>query len=528
MKILNKANKELLYRLSLLFIFLLALCLRIYRLAKLPDALNCDEAALGYNAWCLAHYGVDRYLNDMPFYPQNFNGGQSPLYTYIVVLLLAAFGKGGIPLFLVRLPGFVSSMLVVIFGTRTISRIFHSRKITIICALLLTVCPYYIMHGRFALDCNMMLGCSVIALYHLVKYIQSGRLSQLIICGVSFGIVLYSYALSYLVISMFLCLAALYLLYTGKITIPRTVIWAAAVCITALPVILFIICLLFKTPPMRFLGFTISPIASSRMSEVSTVAFGKRALRYLGLPLTYGTYPFDAVEKFYTMFPVSIPFITIGFGISIYDFVVSVIKRTFHFSAVFLLFFLCSLTTMGLVGGTFICSANYFFAPYIYFLISGILGVAHFLRTYRKAFLGALISCYLLWSLSFIRYYYTMYSVPAMTHHTEFLSCALAEEPIAFVEKELQPRDIYFQCAGTAVYYFFYAPVSPFQLQETGAPDNDTWGNHHFTVDGDTPVSSGNAYIVRKENYEFLDRLYQCGLQYDLWEYGYYYVIYCR
>lgn len=339
MKTLNDQSKTLLYRVSLLSVFLLALFLRVYRLTELPDTLNCDEAALGYNAWCLAHYGVDRYLNVMPIYPQNFDGGQSPLYTYSTTLLLAAFGNNRIPLFLVRLPGLISSMLAVIFGTKTISRIFQSRKLTLTCALILTVCPYYIMHGRFALDCNLMLGCSIIALYCLVKYIQCGRLSQLIVCGISFGVVLYSYALSYFVLPIFLCPMALYLLYTGKITIPRTVIWAVTVCLTALPILLFIICLLFDTPPQRFLCFTISPTASSRMDRINFNIQADDILTSIKLSLTCGFNPMDAVDKFYTLYPFSIPFIIIGVLISTYHFIASIVKKTFHFSSVYFLFF---------------------------------------------------------------------------------------------------------------------------------------------------------------------------------------------
>jgi len=529
MKTFSKINPKILYRTCLFAIFSLALFLRAFRLTEIPDVLHCDEAALGYNAWCLAHYGVDRYCNIMPVYPQNFYGGQSPLATYCTVLLLKAFGQDKIPLYLIRLPGLISSMIVVIFGTKSVSRIFHSPKFTILSALLLAVCPYYIMHGRFALDCNLMLGCSIVALYHLIKYIQSGRLSQLIVCGISFGIVLYTYALSYFVLAMFLCSIALYLLYTGKITIPRTIVWAVVVCVTALPILIFIFCLLFRLPPQHFLGFTIAPTASTRMNDLEAASWGERVWRYFRLTLTYSTYPLDAVDKFFTMYPISIPFIVIGIFISIYQFIVSVIKRTFHFSTVYLLFYLCGMITIGFVGGYYIYRTNYLFASYFYFLITGIFGVYHFLRKYRKAFLGGIYACYLLWSLSFTRYYFTIYSIPDIMHIAESLYFEFAGEPVSFVETELQPSEIYCDCKGESVYYFFYKPVSPYRLSETGNPDDSSWENYHFTIDGNTPPhSSGAAYIVRKENQEFLDQLYQSGLEYDTWDYDSYYVIYFR
>lgn len=50
------------YQITLLFLFCVTVFLRFYKLTVLPDVLHIDEAALGYNSWCLANYGTDRYL----------------------------------------------------------------------------------------------------------------------------------------------------------------------------------------------------------------------------------------------------------------------------------------------------------------------------------------------------------------------------------------------------------------------------------------------------------------------------------
>ena len=136
------------YQITLLFLFCVTVFLRFYKLTVLPDVLHIDEAALGYNSWCLANYGTDRYLNVLPFYPQNFYGGQSPLYTYLVVLLIKFFGKGNLSVFLVRFPAAFASILLWITGTRSMSLIFDNKKITLAAALFLpvfcdvrTLCP---------------------------------------------------------------------------------------------------------------------------------------------------------------------------------------------------------------------------------------------------------------------------------------------------------------------------------------------------------------------------------------------------
>lgn len=521
-------SQNLLYKISVPAVFFLALFLRVYHLTQTPDILHLDEASIGYNAWCIAHYGVDRYLNAMPVYAQNLNGGQSPLYTYAVALLLKVFGGDGIPLFLVRLPGAISSMLVVIWGTRIISLIFRSKKVTVMCALLITICPYFIMHGRFALDCNLMLSCSLIALHSLLKYINTQKNTHLIICGVCFGITLYTYALSYFVIPIFLSAAAIYLLYTKKISISRILIWAAAVCITALPIILFIISLLFRLPAFRFLCFTIRPVAEERMNDISNAGFWSNIMTNIRLTLTNSFYPLDAVGKYFTMYYISIPFIILGFFCSTYHFILSLIRKSFHYSSIMLLFYLSGLVTIGLVSGSNIYRANYFFASYIYFLVLGIVSVYHFVKLYRKLFIYALALCYLLWGLSFLRYYFNVYSVLELYTYPHSLYFAPAGEPVSFVENELNADSIYCDCVTMSVFYFFYKPVSPYEFSGQNFDEMESFDHHYFEINYYTPVAPGNAYIVRKENSEFITQLYLSDTEFDTWEYDRYYVFFCR
>lgn len=522
-------SQHLLYRASIAAILLLALFLRIFRLTQTPDVLHFDETSIGYNAWCIAHYGVDRYLNAMPVYVQNQGSGQSPLYTYSVVLLLKLFGRGGISLFLVRLPGLIFSMLAVVFGSKMISSIFQNRKITVMCTLLITICPYFFMHGRFALDCNLMLGCCLISLYYLIEYIHSQKLPHLIVCGICFGITLYSYALSYFVLPVFLCTVAIYLLYTGKISFSRAGIWAVTICITALPIILFIFSLLFDLPPFRFLCFTIMPIASTRVEEITTTGFWTHIAANIRATLTHASEPLDAVDKYFTMYVISIPFIVIGFFCSIYHFIVSLARRIFHHSSVIILFFLSSLITIGLVNdGPRVYHANYFFASYIYFLILGIVSVYRFLKLYRQLFIGALAFSYLLWSLSFFRYYYNVYSVPDLYQYPNSVYFASAEEPISFVENELETEAIYCDYITASIFYVFCNPVSPYEFADKNIDETESINQHYFEVNYYTPLAPGNAYIVRKENNEFITKLYSSDVEFERWDYERYYVFFCK
>ena len=60
----------------------------IYKFGEFPKWIHVDEAGMAYDAYCIANYGVDRYLNSYPVYLQNFGGGQSALACYITVFFI--------------------------------------------------------------------------------------------------------------------------------------------------------------------------------------------------------------------------------------------------------------------------------------------------------------------------------------------------------------------------------------------------------------------------------------------------------
>ena len=68
------------YKIILAVFFILVFITRIYKFGEIPSFIQVDEAGAAYDAYCLAEYGVDRYLNSYPLYLINFGGGQSVLF----------------------------------------------------------------------------------------------------------------------------------------------------------------------------------------------------------------------------------------------------------------------------------------------------------------------------------------------------------------------------------------------------------------------------------------------------------------
>src|SRR5918999_4071405 len=85
----------------LVLIVSLALFLRVYKLADIPNGLKHDESAIGYNAYAILHTGKDEYGTPYPIYFKSFGDQKLPVYIYLTALSVAAFGLNE---FAVRFP----------------------------------------------------------------------------------------------------------------------------------------------------------------------------------------------------------------------------------------------------------------------------------------------------------------------------------------------------------------------------------------------------------------------------------------
>lgn len=514
--------KKYSYPIALGSLFILAFFLRAYRIASLPNVLYVDEAPLGYNAWCLAHYGVDRYLHELPIYPQNFNGGQSPLYTYSLAILYKVLSDVKDPILLLRIPAMFSSMLAVICFAKMTSMIFHEKRIVLTGTAIITFCPYFIMTGRYALDCNMMFGVSVLAVTLLLYFVQKQTWSSLVACGIGFGLVLYSYSLSYFIIPIFLVACSIYLLYTKKIRISRVIILAGIIIVMGLPIILFVACLLLKIPEIQLGWIHIYPIAEDRMREIAWRDFGATVLECIKLTLTRDISMLEAVDKFYTMYLISLPFILVGFIASLVETARSVWKRYFAVDSIFIFFSVAVILTVNMAEMVRIYRANAIFLSYLYFCIRGIYVCVRWLHHYRKAFGSILFIGYAVWIFSFLRYYFVLYSpADVIKYPTEYYFVP-EMQAFNYVAENAEIGNVYIDSLKDEYVTFFY-PVSPYEWGNK-SPFNAN-GKFGYVINGDTAIERNSIYMVRKENLEFMERLHNSGEQFDLKEFEYYYVI---
>lgn len=129
----------------LIFIFLLALTLRFYRLSEFPVGFHIDEVIIGDTAYSLLLTGKDYDGRVLPMSVEVFKDYIPAGYHYLDILPVKFFGLNE---FATRFPGALFGALT-IFSIYLLSLlIFKRQSVSILSALLVTLSPWHIILSR--------------------------------------------------------------------------------------------------------------------------------------------------------------------------------------------------------------------------------------------------------------------------------------------------------------------------------------------------------------------------------------------
>lgn len=177
--------------LILLAILVVAAGLRLYKLGSVPVSPDWDEAALGYNAYSILKTGRDEYGTRLPLTLRSFDDYKPPLYVYLTVPSVAAFG---VSVFATRLPSAVMGVLAVLgtyFLARELLRDKKNDTVPLVAAFLLAISPWHIQVSRVAFETNV--GDSV-TIWAVTTFLVGLRKRMLLpVSALLFGLGMYSY-----------------------------------------------------------------------------------------------------------------------------------------------------------------------------------------------------------------------------------------------------------------------------------------------------------------------------------------------
>jgi 4-amino-4-deoxy-L-arabinose transferase-like glycosyltransferase len=202
------------YNLLVLFAFLIGFVLRVWDFGNLPAGLNVDETSLSVEAASLHYYGIDRNGEPFPVYFIAWGGGQSVLYSYLLVWLVPL----GLTPVVIRLPMLISGLLtlIIVFG---IARKLFSPWTALLSLFLLAISPWHIMMSRWALDANLF--PFVFSLAFLCVLNMNRNPLWFLAGAVLLALSLYAYATAHFLVPLFFLLTVAFLWI--KPLIPRKV-----------------------------------------------------------------------------------------------------------------------------------------------------------------------------------------------------------------------------------------------------------------------------------------------------------------
>lgn len=421
---------------------------RFYKFGSIPQNIGVDEAGAAYDAYCLANYGVDRYLNKLPLYLINFGGGQSSLYAYSTVPFIKLFGANIISY---RLPELIFFIMGIIVSYIVVNK-FKDKKNALLYAFIIIICPWHIETSRQGLDCNLLAPMMMLDILLLLTAKKNWHYA---IAGISIGITLYTYALSWMLIPIFLAFYIAYSLYMKKINFKQIIILGIPIAIFAIPFIYLILLNHGYVTETRLGIFTIPKLPFYREGEIKISNIWK-----------LGTESISTVFlNEHSIYLFEIPFFIVGLIDGITSFIYSLRDRKFNFNGFITVAFLVLYISNLMVEVGTVNKINIVYFLLLYVITLGIIKVCE--KSYVIPIMTLTMLCVLFVNFE-VEYFDTS------KYETNF-NKRYADKELTAITKEIEANennedaDKYFVVwykAEPYIYTLLHKKISPYELDE--------------------------------------------------------------
>ncbi|MCL2860212.1 MAG: glycosyltransferase family 39 protein [Oscillospiraceae bacterium] len=492
-------NSKVIFFIILVF----AILLRIVLLQDIPVGVNVDEAGIAYDASSMANYGVDRDLNKNPVYLINYGDGQNVLYTYVTSLFIKIFGYS---VFILRLPAVLFSIGGIVAAYFLVKE-HRGKTMGLLFMFIITMVPWEIMKARWGLESNLLSPMFIISIFLLSKAVKKQKGRYFLLSGISFGITLYAYAVSYVILPIFLLMAFIYLKFKKEINFKQIIFFGTGIIFFAIPLILLLLINNNIIHEIKTNFITIPKLPAYRQGEVSLGNI-KYNLFSIWSIFYRDNLPYNSLPDFGTVYMFSF---AILFG-GIFIFIKKIndgknLKEIFsniNKVDVFMLFALISSIICGLlIYAPNINKINAVYIPLIYFIS---LTIYYILRNRKKIFL-IIIIMYIIFFTMFCMKYFSQKNPNILfdnstTQVTEYVDNKFSDTS----------RKIYFDKMAVFrqpyIYTLLANKISPYEF---ASATPNTWspvisyGRYNFYENSDNInelVQDENAiYIILKSDY---------------------------
>ena len=477
------------YRIIITLLFIAFTFLVTYRVTEIPVPYNVDEAGTAYDAWCIANYHCDRFLYHFPVYFINYGGhGSSGLYTYLAAIMIKLFGFSVMS---VRLPAILLSLASALALTLTVRKELGNTA-SVITMSFFCILPFSFMHSRWGLDAYLLFPMMIFSVTVFYFAIRHEKTRWFVLSGLVFGLTLYSYSVSFMLVPALLVICLIYLLIIKKISWKNIIALGIPLFILAIPLMLMLAINNGLIGEIRTRFFTIPQLISYGVSEVGLINM-INCLKFGPNNVFYNLFVndnllYNVVPTFGTIYYVSIPLFIYGLVLSVKRCVGFVREKKISFDLIMLsLFFAVLLVSMS-IDKTNVNRSSAIYISIIYFLTLGCLEIL------KKSRLAAAVTAvvYLVSFGFFLHYYFTDFSKD-LEPDILFASISDLDEALDFVETVYQGEETVYVLGRSRpyIYTLISRQVDPYSFNQKMVLSNDDYvkiyDKYRFRLDAVLP-----------------------------------------
>lgn len=513
-------------------IMVIAAAIRLALLGDVPYGLQQDEASIGYDAYTLANFGIDRNGYAWPIYPITWGcGGGSPLLIYLNVLSIKLFGTGIIKLRLI--PALAGTATVALFYL-TLRIIFEKTDYKNAAALFgagfLSICPWHVIMSRWSLDCNIMPFSLMLPVYLFMLGAKKKSTGIFAASAALFGLSMYSYGASTIVVPLFLVLICIYCLITGSLNVKQLIISVISFTVVFAPLLWFYCVNYLGFPEFISGAFCVNKLTAARTGEAFIAfdsSFGTSVLRHIKSLLLAASVgdkshtPAHYYPGYASLYEFTFPITLLGIAVSVKELIKGDkkdkdrIKLLGH--AVFLILTLSNAVMLIAVIPD-INRMVMLFIPLIYFMGRGVIFLGENLGKAMALFLAVV----LIGGMSFTKDYFTDYG----RYATSIFMPGYGDAIKRAYEIAGDDKDIYSTYDGLSAPFMlalYYNNYDPYKFGETVVYRDEkaefriaeSFGNFTFSLPGDSEAAllNGAVLVVSSGDLENLPGKDKCTVE---------------
>lgn len=446
-------------------IILIAIVLTyIYKIGEYPWGLHIDEAGAMYDGISIAKYGYDRYLKPFPVYFINFGGGQNALFTYVFAgwyKLLSLFVNIDLStmsinesLFILRFPTLIYNLIAYLICFLIIKKEYGNKK-ALIGLIVFMATPFGLMHSRLSLESYYLFPTLLTAISLFIKGINNHSSLSYAFSGLFFGLTLYTYAISYLIIPLLMIILLAVIIYTKNFNIKNCVSFLIPLIIVSIPICLFFLINYLDIPEFKFLGMTITRLPKFRINEISVTNIKKNLLELELFKRTlYDAFDCNSFKTFSTIFYLNVPMVIVGLYLSTKQIILKIKSKIFCIDYIAMSLLLLIIIGESFVGDLTVNKLNAIYIPILFFATKSYLYIMNRNKVVFRLIIFVLLMNYIL----FINMYYSYNQRILLSQDSEILEQIQMSKKLRKLDSRLYYKTEY---GINNIYFAIYNNIEP-------------------------------------------------------------------